>query len=112
MNYFTFANVMNNLTIISIFKSDNNNITGIKTQHGLIITIANKTLKFKPVIKIPIVVTIHYLLLSLSAGSVPSLNQLYYNRAFIRLKKQIRIKYIFIKITYHFCVYNFISRIV
>ena len=85
MNHFTFANVMNNLTIINIFKSVNNNIARIKSQHGLIIiTIANKILKFKPVIKILIVVTIHYLLLLFLAGSVPSLNQFYYNTAFIR----------------------------
>ena len=47
---------MNNATITNTFSSDNRNITKIKTQNRPIMTtIANRTLKFETMIKIPIV---------------------------------------------------------
>ena len=56
MNCTRFANVMNNTTIINTFNSDNNIMAKIKTQHcQLMTTIANRILKFKPMIKIVIV---------------------------------------------------------
>ena len=47
---------MNNITIINPFTSHNSNIANIKTQHSQIMTtITNIILKFKPMIKKPIV---------------------------------------------------------
>ena len=47
---------MNNTTIINIFSIDNSNIAYNKTRHCLIMTtIAYRILKFKPMIKKPIV---------------------------------------------------------
>ena len=56
MNCFRFANVMNSTNIINTFNSDNSNIANIKTKHRQIMTtITNRILKFKPMIKKPIV---------------------------------------------------------
>ena len=47
---------MNTTTTINTFDSDNNNITNNKTQHRQIMTtIADRILKFEPMIKNPIV---------------------------------------------------------
>ena len=47
---------MSNTTIIIIFNSGNSNITNFKTQHCQIMrTITNKTLKFKLMLKKPVV---------------------------------------------------------
>ena len=65
---------MNNTTIINILNSDNINITNIKTQYCQVMTtITNITLKFKPMIKKPIVADNTFLLLLLLITSVSSL---------------------------------------
>ena len=47
---------MNDTTIINTFNSDNNNIANIKRQHHQIMrSIANRNLKFKTMIRNPIV---------------------------------------------------------
>ena len=56
MNSFRFSNVMNNTAIINTFNSDNRNIAYIKIQHCQIMAIVtNRILKFKPMIKKPVV---------------------------------------------------------
>ena len=56
MNCIIFTNVMNNITIINASNCDNSNIAKnktIPTSHG---NHKNRILKFKPLIKIPIVI--------------------------------------------------------
>ena len=55
MNCVRFANVINNAAIINAFNSDNSIIANIKAQHYQVMaTITNRMLKFKPMIKKPI----------------------------------------------------------
>ena len=56
INYFRFANDMNNTTIINTFNIDNSNIANINSQHRqLMTTITYEILNFEPMIKKPIV---------------------------------------------------------
>ena len=56
MNCIRFANTINNTKIVNTFNNDNSNIANIKTQRQQIMTtITEKFLKFKLMIKIPIV---------------------------------------------------------
>ena len=60
MNCFRFANVMNNTTVINTFNGKNSIIAETKTQHRQIITtIIEGIFKFEPMIKMPMVATIH-----------------------------------------------------
>ena len=78
-------------------------------QHPQIRTIiANGILKFKSVIKIPI---IYSLVLLLLAASISSRSQFYCNTTFIKHihqnQKENQTQETVIKIIYHLCVYNF-----
>ena len=58
MNYFRFANVMNNRTIINFFNSDNSNIDNIlrnKTVKSCPAVISYRISKFESMIKKPLV---------------------------------------------------------
>ena len=68
----TATNVMNYLAINNSFKSDNSTIANIKTQYYQIMTtILSRILKFKPVIKKPIV-TNHTFFIATSFSNIPS----------------------------------------
>ena len=56
INYFRFANDMNNTTTINTFNIDNSNIANINSQHRQVMTtITYEILNFEPMIKKPIV---------------------------------------------------------
>ena len=62
MNCIRFANTINNTKIVNTFNNDNSNIANIETQRQQIITtITEKFLKFRLMIKIPIVANYTFL---------------------------------------------------
>ena len=86
MNCVRFANFMNNAAVIKTFNIGNSNITYIKTQPcQLLATITYRIMKFKPVIKKPIMINYTFFtVITFSNHQFLCLNQFYRNAAFMR----------------------------
>ena len=78
---------MNNAAIIKIINSDNSYITYVKTEYcEFMTTNANKTLKFKSIVKKSKVINLTFFTIITFSMIIFLLNQFYRNIVFIRLR--------------------------